>query len=126
MPRVLLVDDEPAILRLLQTVLALADFEVVASRSAADAVLCLQQERFDLVLTDMRMETVTAGYDVVKAALQLQPRPKIVILTAFPIPASQWKPSGADALIVKGTGICNLPEQLRSLMGHQQKKSPNR
>ena len=117
MPRVLLVDDEPAILRLLQTVLAMADFEIATARSAADAVLRLHQEPFDLVLTDMRMETVTAGYDVVKAALKLHPRPKIVILTAFPVPATQWKSSGADALIVKGTDICNLPEQLRELMG---------
>ena len=121
MLRVLLVDDEPAILRLLQTILALANFEVQTSPSATDAVLRLRTEPFDAILTDMRMETPTAGYDVVNAAAKLQPRPKIVILTAFPIPASQWKPSGADALIVKGTDICKLPEKLRALLGRQEK-----
>lgn len=119
MLRVLLVDDEPTILRLLRTILAPAEFEVQTSPSAADAVMRLRTEVFDAVLTDMRMETVTAGYDVVNAAAKLRPRPKIVILTAFPIPAAQWKPSGADALIVKGTDICKLPELLRALIGKQ-------
>jgi CheY-like chemotaxis protein len=126
MLRVLLVDDEPAILRLLQTILALAEFEVATSTSAAGAVERLQKERFDLVLTDMRMETPTAGYEVVKAASKLQPRPKIVILTAFPVPAAQWKQSGADALVVKGTDICKLPEQLRGLMKTPTKSSDRR
>jgi CheY-like chemotaxis protein len=117
MLRVLLVDDEPAILRLLQTILALAEFEVQTSPSAADAMQRLKADRFDVVLTDMRMETLTAGYDVVNAAAKLEPRPKIVILTAFPIPAAQWKSSGADALVVKGTDICKLPELLRGLIG---------
>ena len=126
MLRVLLVDDEPAILRLLQTILALAEFEVQTSPSAADAVGRLRTEHFHAVVTDMRMETATAGDDVVKAAAKLQPRPKIVILTAFPIPATQWKPSGADALIVKGTDICKLPEQLRNLIQPQAGKGAGR
>jgi CheY-like chemotaxis protein len=117
--RILIVDDEPAILGLLKSVLELASFEIEAARSAEEAKLRLSEKRFDIVLTDMRMETPAAGFEVVRAARQLRPRPVIAILTAFPISAAEWRPSGADALIVKGTNIMNLPDKLHSLIKMQ-------
>jgi CheY-like chemotaxis protein len=116
MLRVLLVDDEASIRMLLRTALETADFEVETASSAYEASTRLRDASFDLVITDMRMETVTAGYDVIRAASQVNPRPKIVILTAFPIPTSQWRSSGADALIVKGTDMLQLPEKLHALV----------
>jgi CheY-like chemotaxis protein len=116
MPRVLLADDEASIRMLLRTALEVADFQVETASSAYEAKTILQSASFDLVITDMRMETATSGYDVVRAAAQLNPRPKIVILTAFPVPGSQWRPSGADALIVKGTDMLQLPEKLHALV----------
>jgi CheY-like chemotaxis protein len=76
----------------------------------------LSQQTFDVVLTDMRMETATAGFDVVRAARQLDPAPVIAILTAFPISSTEWRPSGADALMVKGADIMNLPDKLLKLL----------
>jgi len=116
MSRILIVDDEPAIVGLLKSVLQLASFEIETARSAAEAKPRLLENHFDIVLTDMRMETPVAGFEVVRAARQLEPRPAIAILTAFPISPAEWRPSGADALIVKGTNIMNLPDKLRSLL----------
>ena len=114
--RILIVDDEPAILGLLKSVMELAEFEPQTARSAAEAKSLLLQQTFDIVLTDMRMETATAGFDVVRAARQLRPRPVIAILTAFPMSPSEWRPSGADTLMVKGADIVSLPERLMSLL----------
>jgi hypothetical protein len=75
------------------------------------------------VLTDMKMETPTAGYDVIRAARQLRPRPAIAILTAFPISPAEWKPSGADALFVKGMELMNLPERLKTLIKQRAKRA---
>lgn len=116
MTRVLIVDDETSILNLLKTVLEASSFEVETAKSATEAKSRLRQTKFDLVLTDMRMETPIAGYDVVRAAQQLNPRPAVAILTAFPIPSSDWRSSGADALLVKGTNIMDLPQKLQSLL----------
>jgi CheY-like chemotaxis protein len=116
MIRVLLVDDEASIRMLLRTALEVADFQVETASSAREAIARLPVSHFDLVITDMRMETVTSGYEVARVASRLDPRPTIVILTAFPIPASQWRAAGADALIVKGTDMLQLPERLRALM----------
>jgi CheY-like chemotaxis protein len=113
--RILVVDDEPAILGLLKSVLELASFEPHIARSAAEAKTVLAQQSFDFVLTDMRMESVTAGFDVVRAARLLDPRPVIAILTAFPMSPTEWRPSGADALMVKGADIISLPDKLINL-----------
>ncbi|MBV9075593.1 MAG: response regulator [Acidobacteria bacterium] len=115
MPKILIVDDEPAILSMLKIALA-ASFEVETARSAAQGIAAVGSDRFDLVLTDMRMETPAAGYEVVRAACRQNPRPAVAILTAFPISPSEWRPSGADALLVKGSDILRLPETLQALM----------
>jgi|SRR5579859_6607893 len=116
MPRILIVDDEAPILRMLETIFTLAAFEVDIASSAAEAKARLQQTSFDVVLTDMRMEKPNSGYEVVRAAGQLQPRPAIAILTAFPISPADWRPSGADALLIKGMDVLDLPRKLQALL----------
>jgi len=121
--RLLVVDDEPSILGLLKTVMELASFEVQTLTSGKEAVLRLAEEAFDVVLTDMRMETPTAGFDVIRAARKLQPRPAIAILTAHPISPAEWKPSGADALFIKGADLITLPDKLAALIKQRAQKA---
>lgn len=116
MPRILIVDDEAPILSMLETIFELASFEVETARSAAEAKSRLQDAGFDVVMTDMRMEKPNSGYDVVRAARKLQPRPAIAILTAFPISPADWRPSGADALLIKGVDVLDLPGKLLTLL----------
>src|SRR5689334_14796001 len=116
MCRVLLVDDEEAIRRLMSSILEMADFEVTTAASAREGIQKLGTESFDLVLTDLRMETPLAGYEVVKAARSLSERPVSVIVTAFPVPASEWRSVGADALFTKGLGTIQMAEQLKKLL----------
>lgn len=119
----LIVDDEPSILDTLKGILETRDFQVSTAASANDAIHQLDQLRFDLVLTDMRMESPTAGYDVVRTAKSLSPRPVVVILTAFPIPSAEWRPSGADALYVKGGGIMRILDDLERLLLARERKA---
>ena len=112
----LLVDDEEAVLRMLAELLTQDGFSVVTATSSAQATAMLaQKEMPDIVITDLRMESPLAGFDVVKAARQMEPRPLIVILTAFPVPPSDWKAAGADALLVKGQNPLGLSKRLWSL-----------
>lgn len=120
--RILVVDDEPSILRLLKTVLELASFHIETAASAGQAKARLAEDNFDIVLTDMKMETPTSGYDVIRAARQLQPRPAIAILTAFPISPAEWRQSGADAFFMKGADTMSLPNKLTLLLKQRAKK----
>ncbi len=116
MIRALLVDDDEAILHLFRTVLEMNGFEVDLAKSAAEAIATLPSGPFDVVITDLRMETHTAGFDVVRAAVLLKPRPLVIVVTAFPVPPAEWRKSGADALYVKGSSMMGLPEQIKQLL----------
>ena len=54
-PRILVVDDEPAVLLFTSTVLGRANFDVATAASAKEAVQRMGREAFDLVVTDFRM-----------------------------------------------------------------------
>ena len=114
--KALLVDDEESIRKLLKTVLGMQQFSVDTADSARDAIPLLQESSFDVVITDLRMEAPLAGYDVTRAAATLSPRPLIVIVTAFPVPASEWRNAGADALFTKGANTLHLATHLARML----------
>lgn len=116
MDSVLVVDDEQAILFIFRMLLEDAGFAVETAASAKEAIQKLSERAFDLVVTDIRMETATAGFDVVKTARQLQPAPIIVVVTAFPLSPDAWKNAGADELLMKGADSRNLPDVLKALL----------
>ncbi len=114
--RVLFVDDDAAILQLFRTVLELEGYEVQTAPSAAHAEQMLAHHSYDMVITDMRMETPLSGFQVVHAAARVTPRPVIAIMTAYPMLPKDWKESGADALFMKGTSPMALTAKLRDLL----------
>ena len=116
--RVLLVDDESAILELFKLALELDGFVVETADSGAAAVALLAQHPYDLVITDMRMETPSAGFDVVRAAARRKPRPVIAILSAYFLDRDDCRRAGADAVFVKGLPVRSLAESLRRLLEH--------
>jgi len=118
---VLLVDDESAILKLMRTIFELEGYLVTGAQSAHEALALLRQDTFDAVVTDLKMETPLAGFEVVRAAASAPQRPYIAIVTAFPVPQSEWKSVGADVLYVKGTESFRLPELLKGIL---QQRSP--
>jgi CheY-like chemotaxis protein len=114
--RILVVDDEEPVASMLKIVLESNGYTVVAASSAADAVRLLAAEPFEVVLTDMKMESDTAGYDVVRAARALQGPPGVVILTAYPLLANDWRTAGADAAMSKPTQMNLLLEVVDELV----------
>ena len=117
----LLVDDDAAVLSTLKGVFEMQHFTVSTAVSAGDAVRMLDQNSFDLVVTDMRMETDTAGFEVVRYAKSTARRPVTIILSAYPIPASDWRKAGADAMFMKGGGIFRILDDIERLVRKQAK-----
>jgi DNA-binding NtrC family response regulator len=121
--RLLLVDDELAILLTLKAILELNGFEVETAESAKEAEQKLQGGEFHMVITDMKMEHDRAGYDVIKAAKKMKYDPAVAILTAFPTLTSEWQHHGAESLLVKPVGTRELLLQLEALLiRHEDKK----
>ena len=122
--RILLVDDELAILLTLKAILELNGFEVETAASAREAEGKLDHKGpFAMVITDMRMETETAGYEVIRAAKRQPYNPATSILTAYPSLGSDWKSEGAQSLLVKPVGTQDLLRQIEALLiSHEDQK----
>ena len=115
--RILLVDDELAILLTLRAILEMNGFEVETAASGPEAITKLQNgSAYHMVITDLKMETETAGYDVIRAAKQMPSSPAVAILTAFPSLGSGWKNEGADSMLVKPMNTEDLLRQIEVLL----------
>jgi DNA-binding NtrC family response regulator len=81
---VLIVDDDPGMLRALDKVLSREGAVVACAACAADAVEILtgRKKRIDLVITDLRMPFVT-GITVLYAIHEIFPALPVIVLTAF-------------------------------------------
>jgi DNA-binding NtrC family response regulator len=79
--RILLVDDDEALLRSIGRILKSWGFEVVALADSRAAIDRLGVERFDLVITDYTMPVLT-GIDVLRAVNERQPGVPTVFVTA--------------------------------------------
>jgi DNA-binding response OmpR family regulator len=121
--RILLVDDELAILLTLRAILEMNGFEVDTAASAKEAEHKLRGGTFEMVITDMRMETETAGYEVIRAARQQSYDPATAILTAYPSLGDDWQSRGAQSLLVKPVNTQELLRQIENLLtSHQTHK----
>jgi len=115
--RILLVDDELAILLTLRAILEMNGFEVETASNAGEAIAKLQQDGpFHMVISDLMMESETAGYDVMRAAKQLASSPAVAMLTAFPTLGTRWQSEGADSLLVKPMNTEDLLRQIEVLL----------
>src|SRR6266403_1424357 len=114
--RILLVDDELAILLTLKAILEMNGFEVETAANAKEAVGKLKANSYNMVITDMRMETDTAGYDVVRAAKKVECPPAVALLTAYPLLGSDWKDEGANSMLVKPMNTSDLLRQIEVLL----------
>lgn len=120
--RILLVDDELTVLLTLKTVLEINGFEVETAASAKEAKAKLRHSEFQMVITDMRMESDTSGIEVVRAAKKAPYQPAISMLTAYPVADTEWQAEGADEMLVKPMNTRELLHQIEALLVAQQDK----
>jgi DNA-binding NtrC family response regulator len=80
--RILIVDDEGSLLITLVANLELEGFDVVGAQDASSALRLLAEQRFDLVLTDIRMPGMS-GLDLFRAIRSVRPELPVIMMTAF-------------------------------------------
>ena len=88
--RILLVDDEPQLLKVLKVILGKDGHEIVATTSGQEALELFaageagddKQAPFDLVITDLKMPTMS-GLELLSQLKERQPQAIVVVLTAF-------------------------------------------
>jgi len=78
---ILVVDDEEGLLHLVKMRLTAMGFAVTGCTSGRDAIAAAKSNRFDLVITDLRLGNED-GLDVTEELLRMQPGLPVIILTA--------------------------------------------
>ena len=81
--RVLLVDDDPTSRLTLQTVLRAGGYRVDAAASAAEALDKLDSAEYQLVLTDLHMESPESGLKVLAHARLMDYKPATALITTY-------------------------------------------
>jgi DNA-binding response OmpR family regulator len=120
--RILLVDDEVAVLLTLKAVLEISGFDVDTAASAREGVSKLHTREYQMLITDMRMEHDVAGIEVIKAARSANYHPAVALLTAFPVAEEDWQEMGADQLLVKPMHTRILLQQIEDLIASHERK----
>ncbi|HTX41911.1 MAG TPA: response regulator [Acidobacteriaceae bacterium] len=114
--RILLVDDDIAILLTLKAVLEISGFDVETAASAREAKARLRTNEYHMVITDLRMESDNSGREVAAAARKAPNRPAVAILTAYPPQDEEWVTDGTDKLLVKPMNTQDLLRQIEALL----------
>ncbi|MFO7460743.1 MAG: response regulator [Desulfatiglandales bacterium] len=116
--KVLLVDDEPAVLSVIEW--ALQDFgcTVVGALGGREALRELYKERFDLMITDLVMPNLD-GFSLLRIAGELDPKMKLIVMTGSPelLLKNHTKANRLDAVMVKPFGLKRLKEAISRCIG---------
>jgi len=79
---VLVVDDEPIVGKRLGPALSRDGYEVRVCESGQEAVDLINEQSFDMVVTDVRMEDVD-GLKVLEHVMRKSPQTKVIIITGY-------------------------------------------
>ena len=82
MTKILIVDDEPSMLELLEIMLKKEGYDVTCSGSGKNAIELCKESYYDMVITDIKMPQVT-GLDVLHRVKEISPETVIILITAY-------------------------------------------
>jgi ActR/RegA family two-component response regulator len=123
--RILFVDDEPGIRITLPTILRMHGFEVTTCASVSEALDCIHQEKFQVLLADLNIGQPGDGFTIVSAMRRTQPDAVTIIITGYPAfeTALEAIRQQVDDYVVKPANIPTLlktiAERLRDHQPHQ-------
>jgi len=82
---ILIVDDEPLVLRFVSGLLSAANYKILASQNAADAIRQSSEHAgtIDLLLSDFQMPEMT-GIDLATQICEDRPEMKVLLMSGFP------------------------------------------
>lgn len=119
-PRILFVDDEEGIRLTLPTILEQSGFEMAVAANVSDAIRLISNKQFDVLISDLNIETPGDGFTIVSAMRRMQPEATTFILTGYPAfeTALEAIRQQVDDYVVKPADIPQLIERITAKLGH--------
>jgi CheY-like chemotaxis protein len=106
---ILLVDDEPLVLEMFQTVLTEEGYDVSIANSAPEALSLLSKRFFDVLISDVLLEDMD-GFEIQAMAKQMYPNIGVVLITGAP------NPIDAQKAFIYGINYLSKPTGFESLL----------
>ena len=115
--KILIADDEFLIRWSLSQALSQEGYEVVSVEDGRKAIETAKTQKFDFIITDLIMPE-SDGWEVLKTAIQIQPAPRVIIITAKGNEDTGRiaKEKGAWAYVEKPYVIDRIKEILREVI----------
>lgn len=121
-PRILVVDDEPQLLRVLRPTLATAGYDVTTADTGAGAITTSAASQFDLLLLDLGLPDMD-GKEVISRVREWSDVP-ILVLSARDIEAEKIEAldRGADDYVNKPFAMGELMARVRAALRGRQRR----
>ncbi len=118
--RLLLVEDEPPMLKLLTHFLSYLGYQVTAVSDQGEASRLLETERFDLLLTDLGFgeDESTRSLALLRRAREIQPGIQMLVLSGLADAAVEVESRrcGADEHLVKPVPLARIATALARML----------
>jgi two-component system nitrate/nitrite response regulator NarL len=117
-PRIAVVDDDPALLSLFKELSALGHFELVGTFStASDALAHLPKCHPDLVFMDIRLPDIS-GLECTERLTTILPQLRVIVLTGHPDNETFVRAlmAGANGFLIKPCGIEEILKAMRDVL----------
>ncbi|MDR3377201.1 MAG: response regulator [Verrucomicrobiae bacterium] len=124
-PRILLVDDDPAIRQILVRILSEENYLVSSAANGVEALALGGSAPFDLVLLDLNMP-VKGGWETFEELTLRDPYLPVILITARPNQFFPALASGAGALLEKPLDFTRLFRTIRSLLAEAEQQRLSR
>ncbi len=80
--KIIVIDDEKIVCDMAKKILENEGYEVDTFTDSQAALDKIKNQRYDLVITDLKMENVS-GMDILREVNKLYPETKVIMLTAY-------------------------------------------
>ncbi len=118
--RILVADDDPDLIDLLESFLKGEGYEVTAKVNGKDALQAAESERFDLVLLDVMMPYIDGYHVASEISSRLGPAaPKMIIMTSRDTASEKGIAllSGASDVVQKPFSLEEISAKVKSALG---------
>jgi two-component system KDP operon response regulator KdpE len=118
--RVLVVDDEPGVIRFVKINLALAGYEVITTTSGEEALPLVESKKPDIMLLDILMTPIT-GFDILVELRTFSQLP-VIVFTARNDIGKVAMQEGANGFIAKPFKPDELIKKIREILKTKETK----